>query len=107
MTRRHLPQRRTHEVIRTAHEPAPGIFDGVTIGIGRYADGRLGEVFLDPDDINKAPVLRDAAVLISLALQCGATIFDITGAITRCEDGERPSSIIGAAADAVAREVMA
>jgi hypothetical protein len=106
MTRSQLPERRSHEVIRAVHEPAPGVRAGITIGIGRYDDGRLGEVFFDPDQVAHAPMMRDAAVLTSLALQSGATITDLAGAITRTEDGRTPSTMIGAAIDAVAREVQ-
>lgn len=104
MTRRALPDRRDHELIRAAFNPAPGVSMGVTIGLGRYPDGRLGEVFFDPDQQVHAPMMRDAAVLASLALQSGATIADLAGAVTRGEDGRTPSTMIGAAIDAVARE---
>jgi hypothetical protein len=80
----------------------PGVRDGITIGLGHYDDGRLGEIFIDPDDINKAPLLRDVAILISLCLQHGADIKTIRKSITRAEDGHTPISIIGGAIDAAA-----
>jgi hypothetical protein len=99
-----LPQRRTHTAIRAIHNHENGMRDGLTIGLGHYVDCRLGEVFIDPDSISLAPLLRDVAILISLALQHGASIEKMRDSITRREDGTTPVSIIGSSIDAVAGE---
>jgi hypothetical protein len=99
-----LPQRRTHTVFRAAHVHVSGRPEGLTVGIGQYGGGQLGEVFIDPDDTEKTPLMRDVAILISLLLQHGASIETIRNSITRREDGTTPGSIIGSAIDAVADE---
>jgi hypothetical protein len=71
-----------------------------TATVSRYADGRLGELFLsnhkqgNQSDTNA----RDAAILLSFALQHGADIGVIRGAL--CRDGAgNPLSPIGKALD--------
>jgi hypothetical protein len=68
--RTRLANRRPHELLD--FEDAGFRF---TLGVGRFPDGRLAEIFLNcskgdtPVDVNA----RDAAIVASIALQYGAT----------------------------------
>jgi hypothetical protein len=99
-----LPQRRTHTAFPFIIEHAPGIREGFTLGLGRYEDGTLAEVFIDPANTDKAPLMRDVAILISWGLQHGASIETARSSLTRTEDGKTPGSVIGHIIDAVAEE---
>jgi hypothetical protein len=70
--------------------------------VGRYADGRPGEVFVNAGHANSAldALASDAAIAISFALQHGADIAAIRLAMKRNSQGE-PSSPIGAALDRI------
>ncbi|APX83803.1 hypothetical protein BV511_03090 [Methylorubrum extorquens] len=101
MIRDRLDNKRTHELIefdfsREAH----GFGLHYTAGLGRYADGRLGEVFLDCHKLSSAATdeARDAAVTLSVALQHGMAIETLRHAVARFDDG-RPCSLIGRLAD--------
>jgi ribonucleoside-diphosphate reductase alpha chain len=67
--RERLPDRRGHELVKLEH----GGFR-LTVGVGRYDDGRLAEVFVNTDKLGTAidTVLKDSAILLSFALQFGA-----------------------------------
>jgi len=97
MTRRILPQRRAAETfdLRFWNQ-------NFTITIGRYPDGTLGEVFIDGGKTGQdvQSTARDAAVVLSLALQHGAPIEAIKHAVTRDSNGA-PSSILGAVVDRI------
>jgi hypothetical protein len=73
---------------------------GFTATVSRFADGRIGELFLNnhkagnQSDTNA----RDAAILLSFALQHGADIAAIRKALCRNSQG-RALSPIGAALD--------
>jgi ribonucleoside-diphosphate reductase alpha chain len=74
-----------------------------TATIGRYADGTIGEVFLQnhkPGSASDANA-RDAAVAASLALQFGCPIETLQRALLRDSHG-RSSSPLGAAIDIIA-----
>jgi hypothetical protein len=92
-----LPNRRRHE---------SGVFShgglAYTMGVGRFADGRPAEIFLSTHKCGSAveAIARDAAILISIALQFGADIKTIRTALTRDQDGG-PASLICAAVDAL------
>ncbi|MPZ39844.1 MAG: hypothetical protein GEU95_17645 [Rhizobiales bacterium] len=68
MTRDRLPNRRHAETFTFEH-------DGVryVCTVGRFPDGRLGEIFIDGSKVGSAVGLhaQDAAVLASLLLQHG------------------------------------
>jgi hypothetical protein len=69
--------------------------------IGRFPDGgSIAELFLDSARPNSAldAFAADAAILISLLLQHGATPSEIGHALRRNPDGS-PASLIGAATD--------
>ena len=95
--RRVLPQRRAAE---TFHLRIWKQLFSVTVGF--YADGTPGEVFIDGcktgNDIES--IARDAAVLLSLALQHGVPPETIRHAITRGAS-EEPASILGAVVNSI------
>jgi hypothetical protein len=66
--RQRLPNRRLHQITVVEH----GGFK-LIVGVGRYSDGRLGELFIDTHKGGTAidTILRDSAILVSLALQAG------------------------------------
>ena len=74
-----------------------------TASIGRYPDGRIGEVFLNNHKAgNQADTnARDAAIILSFALQHGADINEIRKAL--CRDSiNRALDPVGAALDRIA-----
>jgi len=98
MTNRHrLPDRRRGESFEFYHGNL-----GFTATIGRYRDGRIGEVFLSAHKSGGAleAVARDAAIVVSIALQHGGDLGTIRRALTRDGNGT-PATLIGAALDAI------
>jgi len=97
MIRRTLPQRRAAETfdLRFWNQ----LF---TVTIGFYADGRPGEVFIDGGKTGQdiQSTARDAAVVLSLALQHGVPPDTIRHAVTRGAS-EEPASILGAVIDSI------
>ena len=98
MSRRALPQRRRAETFAVVHWNQ--LF---TVTIGFFDDGTPGEVFVDSKKTggDAEAIARDAAVVISLALQHGVAAEAIRHAVTRNGNGA-PSSILGAVIDALA-----
>jgi hypothetical protein len=78
--RERLSDRRAHEVFRIEH-------DGLAFiaGIGRFPDGRIGELFINTAKLGTAfdTVLKDSAILLSFALQYGADVAAIRRAMVR------------------------
>ena len=73
-----------------------------TATIGRYADGTVGEIFLQnhkPGSQSDSNA-RDAAVASSLALQHGCPLATLQRALLRDSHG-RPSTPLGAAVDTI------
>ncbi len=99
--REQLPSRREHEVIEFD-------LDGVRYraSIGRFADGRIAELFLDGGKIGSAAstAARDAAIAASLALQHGTPVDVLRRALTRLRDGSAAGPI-GRALDLCATDV--
>ena len=93
--RRTLPQRRAAETFTLRFWS-----QNFTITIGRYSDGVIGEVFIDGGKTGQdiQSTARDAAVVLSLALQHGTPIETIRHAVTRNGSGEA-ASILGATVD--------
>jgi hypothetical protein len=89
--RERLPDRRRHDVA----EVERGGFK-LTVGAGRYADGRLGEVFISSHKGGTAldTILKDSAILLSFALQAGGDVATIRAAMA-------PSGPIAAVLDVV------
>ena len=94
-TRRILPQRRSAETFQLRFWNQP-----VTVTVGYYEDGTPGEIFVDAGKSGQdvQSTARDAAIVVSLALQHGATVATIQHAVTRSGDGEA-ASIVGAIID--------
>ncbi len=93
---------RTNLAPRRGHDVREFFFHGhyYTLGVGYFADGMPAEVFLDCRKVTSeaASIARDAAVLLSIALQYGTPLETLRGAVTREEDGS-PSSVTGAVLD--------
>jgi hypothetical protein len=73
-----------------------------TASVGRFPDGRIGELFISNHKINSHADTnaRDAAIVFSIAVQCGADPEVIRRAL--CRDGQgRASGPLAAALDAV------
>lgn len=89
-TRRNLPARRFHESVGFSHW---GV--NYNVGLGRFPDGQLGEVFINTDKIGTAAdvLARDSAVLLSLALQYGVPIARLRKSIMREPNGEASGPI--------------
>lgn len=71
-----------------------------TLSTGYFADGRLAEIFLNARHIGSPidAIARDAAIVTSLALQFGADLETIRGALTKDHDSG-PSTLLGKALD--------
>ena len=97
MIRRTLPQRRAAETFNLRFWNQ--LF---TVTIGFYADGTPGEVFIDGGKTGQdiQSTARDAAVVLSLALQHGVSPETIRHAVTRGAS-EEPASILGAVVDSI------
>lgn len=99
--RRILPQRRHAETFTFEHAADAGMRPiRYTATVGRDASGRISEVFLNAAKLSTGSdsYARDAAIAVSIALQYGASIAVLRGAMTRNADGA-PSSPIGALLD--------
>jgi len=97
MTRERLPNRR----VSTSFDlEVAGL--RYTCTFSRFADGRIGEVFLNNHKSNSASDAnaRDSAIVCSLALQHNVPIETIRGALLRDSHG-RPSTPLGAALDRI------
>src|SRR5262245_37796715 len=79
-----------------------------TCTVGRFADGRVAEVFLNNHKSNSASDAnaRDSAIVASLALQHHVPLETIRGALLRDSQG-RASTPLGVALDAIARQERA
>ena len=72
--RQRLPNRRLHQITVIEHAGHK-----LVVGVGRYGDGRLGELFIDTHKGGTAldTLLRDSAILTSLPLQAGIDVATI------------------------------
>ena len=101
MNRDPLPLRRRSE---TFEVDFGGLRSKNTISIGYYADGRIGEVFINSGKSGETTeaIARDSAIILSMALQHGVPIETIGHAITR--DGQNmPMTIVGVIVDLLTR----
>ncbi len=76
------------------------------VTVGYYADHvSVGEIFVSggKSGTEAVALARDAAIILSFALQHGASLSDIRHAITRNQDGS-PSTIVGAILDEMLKE---
>ena len=104
MTRERLPDRREHELRD---------FDAGAIkyiaGIGRFGNGEVGEIFLNPAGkvgTDLAAHARDAAITASLCLQHGCPLDALRKALTRSGNGG-PGSALSYILDQLAAEAPA
>lgn len=101
--RKNLPKRRENRSFDL--QVSDKLAYTITLGFDGLANGHPKEVFIDCNklttDMDTAG--RDIAVLISIALQYGATIGELAKSITRDEDGN-PRGIAGAVLDAIAAD---
>jgi hypothetical protein len=96
MTLRHaLRNRREHELLDLEFRGRAYV-----VGVGRFDDGRLAEVFIDAckQSTDAADDARDGALVLSLALQHGTPVDTIRRAVTRSAAGA-PAGVIGAVVD--------
>ena len=100
-----LEARRPADVLEFVHRLPGGSAQRLTATIGRFEDGRIAEIFIDPPKLSNdfANLARDVAVIISIALQHGVSIAELSHSIGRSEDGT-PQSIAGSALDLLAAE---
>src|SRR5881392_2862141 len=87
--RERLPNRRASETFQLE---VAGL--RYTATVSRFADGRIGELFLSNHKSNSGAdvAARDAAIILSFALQHGADISAIRRALCRNSAGRRPAS---------------
>jgi hypothetical protein len=94
-----LPQRRASETFEIAHGNQRNLY---IVTVSRFADdpARVAEIFVTGAKSGSAleAVARDAAIMVSIALQHGAPLKAIQHSITREQDGA-PSTVIGAVID--------
>ena len=96
-SRQRLPNRRPSQVFEIT---VAGL--RYTASFSKFADGRVGEVFLNNHKSNSAADAnaRDAAVAASLAFQFGCPLQVLQRALLRDSRGN-PSTPLGAAVDAI------
>jgi hypothetical protein len=98
MSRQRLPNRRACESFEFRHAGHP-----FTLSAGHYPDNRIGEIFISSNRAGSQveAVARDSAIAVSIALQFGADLETIRGALTKDHDGG-PATALGAALDVLA-----
>ena len=97
MPRQRLPNRRPSTSFNFEHR---GL--GFTCTFSRFSDGRIGELFISNHKVNSAVDVdaRDAAIILSFALQHGADILAITKALSRDPRGT-PTGVMGTVLDII------
>lgn len=100
--RERLPNRRRSESFEFEHRNYAGAPFPYLATLGCYADGRLGEVFIYAGKVGTEldVAIKDAAILLSFALQHGATVEDIRSAMTRDAKG-KPEGVMGTLLDLI------
>jgi len=110
MVREPLRARRHNETLTIQSADGAHILE---VSIGFYPDGRPGEVFIvggEKEGSLLRMLLADAAVLISIALQHGATAQEMVGTLLREPTGDakdgitRPASPLGAVLEILANK---
>lgn len=109
--REKMPDRRAGDTLEVDHFLPDGNLMPLVLMIGRYADGRIGEVFIEfefPRQKTAQTALgHDVATLISIALQYGAPLQVLRDAMGRSPVNtmgnmvERPHTLIGTVLDAL------
>lgn len=102
MTRARLPNRRAAMTVDFDHVTPTLATIPYVATVGFHDDGRIGEVFLGSakvgTDLDVAT--KDAAILLSFALQHGASAADMRVAMTRNASG-RPEGVMGTLLDLI------
>lgn len=105
--REKLPSRRHADIYPVTHITPDGVEQEFILCVGRYDDGRPAECFVDIPWNGKAQMslsvlaAKDAAVLISIALQHGVAIEEMRASVGKGdvarmgETVELPHTIIG------------
>ncbi len=92
-----MPQRRGHEGFNLEH-------DGIAyhLGVGRYPDGTVGELFLSTVKASSAlnALARDVAITLSVGLQSGVPLAAYRKCVQRQPDGT-PASLLGTVLDCI------
>lgn len=98
--RESLPQRRQSATTTLEHGG-----HAYEVTVGRYQDGRPGEIFVNGGKTPEATqqVASDAAVILSVALQYGTPAGAFAKSMPRFDSGE-PYTVIGRVADMLAAE---
>ena len=98
--RQRLPNRRACESVEFRHAGLD-----FTLCAGFHRDGRIAEIFLSSHKPGTAieATARDAAIVVSIALQFGADIATIRSALTKDHDGSA-ATVLGAALDKLAEQ---
>ena len=98
--RERLPNRRIGE---TFEFEVAGLRYAATVG--RFPDGRIGEIFLNNHKSNSAADTnaRDSAIVFSIAVQHGADVETIRRALCRDSHGDA-SGPLGEVLDCIARD---
>ena len=86
-----LSNRRRNESFEFSHGGLP-----FTATFSRYRDGRISELFISLHKPGSAveAIARDAAIVVSIALQHGAHIETVRNALTKDHDGG-PATLLG------------
>jgi hypothetical protein len=102
MTREILPMRRECDTFPVQFETLHGTIS-MLASVGFFPDGRPAEVFVSGNKVGSAveSLARDAAIVLSIALQHGTPLDTIKNAITRNPDSA-PSTMFGALVDRMA-----
>jgi hypothetical protein len=95
-----MPRTRPSDRRHSANQSLQFMGMGWTYTHSRFADGRIAEVFVNNHKSNSAADVsaRDAAIILSFALQHGADLSAIGKALSRDSHG-RPSGVMGAVID--------
>lgn len=101
-TRRSLPNRRKNN---TFSINVPGYNAAVQVTVGYFEDDSPAEVFVSGAKAGTGvdAILRDAAVILSIAMQYGVPLATLRHAVTRERD-ERASSVMGVLIDRLVAE---
>lgn len=95
---------------RRAHHTFPARFNNTdyTVGFGVFDDGAPAEVFVTGAKAGSdvQGIARDAAVLLSLALQYGVPLETVRHSVTRSDENNTPASLVGLLADSLHAEAM-
>ena len=106
-TRKKLPQRRKCDTFRMSFQQQRGSYH-VTIGYyGPDQGERAGELFINSPKVGSPmdSLARACAVLVSIALQHGATAKELADALPMDEKGEQ-STVIGAALEEIMKRKL-